>query len=198
MPAGQTVALVGATGAGKSTIAKLISRFYDPVAGSVRLDGVDLAADRRDRPARGNRHGHPGRLPVLPDRSPTTSPSAVLASDRADVEAAARAAGAHDFIERLRMTPYAPPTRAQAGGRLSAGQRQAGRVRAGVPRRPGPYHLCDEHSLTALTMPTKAEPFSARPAQPCWHDLAPRDHRPPTCPTRGDRRPGGRPSRLMG
>jgi len=42
IPAGQTVALVGATGAGKSTIAKLISRFYDPSAGGVRLDGVDL------------------------------------------------------------------------------------------------------------------------------------------------------------
>ena len=42
VPAGQTVALVGTTGAGKTTIAKLVSRFYDPVAGRVRLDGVDL------------------------------------------------------------------------------------------------------------------------------------------------------------
>ena len=42
IPAGQTVALVGATGAGKSTIAKLVARFYDPVAGAVCLDGVDL------------------------------------------------------------------------------------------------------------------------------------------------------------
>jgi len=42
VPAGQTVALVGTTGAGKSTIAKLIARFYDPTAGSVSLDGVDL------------------------------------------------------------------------------------------------------------------------------------------------------------
>ena len=42
VPAGQTVALVGATGAGKSTVAKLVARFYDPVAGAVRLDGVDL------------------------------------------------------------------------------------------------------------------------------------------------------------
>src|SRR5262249_14198740 len=42
IPAGQTVALVGATGAGKSTIAKLVCRFYDPTGGVVRLDGVDL------------------------------------------------------------------------------------------------------------------------------------------------------------
>src|SRR5205814_805710 len=42
IPAGQTVALVGPTGAGKSTVARLIARFYDPVAGAVRLDGIDL------------------------------------------------------------------------------------------------------------------------------------------------------------
>jgi ATP-binding cassette, subfamily B, bacterial len=42
IPAGQTIALVGTTGAGKSTLAKLIGRFYDPSAGTVELDGVDL------------------------------------------------------------------------------------------------------------------------------------------------------------
>ncbi len=42
VPAGQTVALVGTTGAGKTTIAKLVTRFYDPVSGSVTLDGTDL------------------------------------------------------------------------------------------------------------------------------------------------------------
>src|SRR6185503_2627774 len=42
IPAGQTVALVGTTGAGKTTIAKLIARFYDPTSGSVTLDGIDL------------------------------------------------------------------------------------------------------------------------------------------------------------
>jgi ABC-type multidrug transport system fused ATPase/permease subunit len=42
VPAGQTVALVGTTGAGKTTIAKLIARFYDPTSGSVTLDGIDL------------------------------------------------------------------------------------------------------------------------------------------------------------
>ena len=42
IPAGQTIALVGTTGAGKSTLAKLISRFYDPSAGQVQIDGIDL------------------------------------------------------------------------------------------------------------------------------------------------------------
>ena len=47
VPAGQTVALVGTTGAGKTTIAKLIARFYDPTSGAVTLDGVDLRDARR-------------------------------------------------------------------------------------------------------------------------------------------------------
>src|SRR6185437_3688682 len=51
IPAGQTVALVGATGAGKSTLARLMCRFYDPIAGAVELDGIDLR-DLRDRDLR--------------------------------------------------------------------------------------------------------------------------------------------------
>ena len=51
VPAGQTVALVGTTGAGKTTIAKLATRFYDPIDGAVTLDGVDLRALDVDRPA---------------------------------------------------------------------------------------------------------------------------------------------------
>ena len=51
IPAGQTVALVGATGAGKSTLARLAARFYDPLEGEVRLDGVPLRPAGRRRPA---------------------------------------------------------------------------------------------------------------------------------------------------
>ena len=64
IPAGQTVALVGQTGAGKSTLAKLIARFYDVSAGSLTLDGVDLRQLSTDGPAPERRHGHPGGLPV--------------------------------------------------------------------------------------------------------------------------------------
>ena len=65
IPAGQTVALVGATGAGKSTLARLAARFYDPLEGEVRLDGVPLRPARRRRPAPRGGHGDPGELPVL-------------------------------------------------------------------------------------------------------------------------------------
>ena len=53
VPAGQTVALVGTTGAGKTTIAKLAARFYDPIGGRVLLDGVDLRDLADGRPAPG-------------------------------------------------------------------------------------------------------------------------------------------------
>jgi len=121
VPAGQTVALVGATGAGKTTIARLVARFYDPVEGTVRLDGVDLRdlsePDLRrgvvmvtqenflfaDTVAENIRFGRPG------------------ASDE-DVMAAAQAIGAHDFIAAL---PDGYDTDiGKRGGRLSAGQRQ--------------------------------------------------------------------------
>ena len=52
VPAGQTLALVGATGAGKTTLAKLATRFYDPTEGRVLLDGIDLRDLRSDGPAR--------------------------------------------------------------------------------------------------------------------------------------------------
>ena len=64
IPAGQTVALVGQTGAGKSTLAKLIARFYDPSDGSVLLDGVDLREPHAAGPAPRHRHGDAGGVPV--------------------------------------------------------------------------------------------------------------------------------------
>ncbi len=121
VPAGQTVALVGATGAGKSTIAKLISRFYDPGAGTVRLDGVDLRqiaeVDLREAIVMVTQDGFLFAGSVA-DNIAFGRPGATAE----EVEAAARAVGAHEFIERL-PAGYATDVR-KRGGRLSAGQRQ--------------------------------------------------------------------------
>jgi len=121
VPPGQTVALVGATGAGKSTFAKLVARFYDPTSGRVLLDGHDL----RDLPQRSLR----SQLGIVPQEGFLFSGMireniAFGRPDAADEEvlAAARAVGAHDFIERL---PDGYDTEVgERGGHLSAGQRQ--------------------------------------------------------------------------
>lgn len=121
LPAGQTVALVGTTGAGKTTIAKLISRFYDPTSGSVRLDGVDLR-DLSDDDLR--------RAVILVTQENFMFAGSVAeniefgrpGASRAEIEAAARAVGAHEFIGLL---PEGYDTSVgKRGDRLSAGQRQ--------------------------------------------------------------------------
>lgn len=121
VPAGQTVALVGVTGAGKSTIAKLIARFHDPVTGAVTLDGVDL----RQIPDESLR-----RAITLVSQENFMFSGTIAdnirfgrpgASDD-DVIAAATAIGADGFISAL-PDGYATGVRAR-GRRLSAGQRQ--------------------------------------------------------------------------
>ena len=121
IPAGQTVALVGATGAGKSTVAKLVARFYDPIAGTVRLDGVDLrsVADAELR-----------RAVVMVTQESFLFAGSVAdnialgapRASRSDVVAAARAVGADEFITAL-PDGYDTDVR-KRGARLSAGQRQ--------------------------------------------------------------------------
>ncbi|MFD9769299.1 ABC transporter ATP-binding protein [[Kitasatospora] papulosa] len=121
IPAGQTVAFVGETGAGKSTLVKLVARFYDPTSGRVTADGTDLRM--LDRTA--YRH----RLGVVPQESylfEGTVRDAIAyglpeATD-AQVEAAARAVGAHDMIATLE-DGYLHRV-AERGRNLSAGQRQ--------------------------------------------------------------------------
>jgi ABC-type multidrug transport system fused ATPase/permease subunit len=121
VPPGQTVALVGATGAGKSTLAKLVARFYDPDEGRVLLDGHDL----RDVTERSLR----SQLGVVPQEgflfSGTIRDNIAFGRPDAgdeEVRAAARAVGAHEFIERL---PDGYDTEVgERGGHLSAGQRQ--------------------------------------------------------------------------
>ncbi|MFD5554289.1 ABC transporter ATP-binding protein [Streptomyces sp. NPDC127068] len=121
IPAGQTVAFVGETGAGKSTLVKLVARFYDPTAGRVTVDGTDL----RSLDLTSYRH----RLGVVPQEAylfPGTVRDAIAygrpdAAD-AEVEAAARAVGAHDMIATL-DGGYLHEV-AERGRNLSAGQRQ--------------------------------------------------------------------------
>ena len=121
IPAGQTIALVGTTGAGKSTLAKLVSRFYDPTRGAVTLDDVDL------------RRLHPKDLRraivmvtqeaylfsgTVADNIALGKPDATLD----EIEAAAKAVGADAFIRAL---PDGYDTDVnKRGGRVSAGQRQ--------------------------------------------------------------------------
>ncbi|MUL48875.1 ABC transporter ATP-binding protein [Mycobacterium sp. CBMA293] len=121
VPAGQTVALVGATGAGKTTIAKLIARFYDPVTGAVTLDGVDLRSI-----AQGDLRQHV----VMVTQENFMFAGSVADNIRfgrpdatdAEIRAAAEAVGADRFIAAL---PEGYDTDvANRGGRLSAGQRQ--------------------------------------------------------------------------
>ncbi|WP_329392438.1 ABC transporter ATP-binding protein [Streptomyces sp. NBC_01716] len=121
IPAGQTVAFVGETGAGKSTLVKLVARFYDPTSGRVTADGTDL----RDLDMTAYRH----RLGVVPQEAylfAGTVRDAIAygrpgATD-AEVESAARAVGAHEMIATL-DGGYLHEV-AERGRNLSAGQRQ--------------------------------------------------------------------------
>jgi ATP-binding cassette, subfamily B, bacterial len=121
IPAGQTVALVGATGAGKTTIARLLARFYDPVEGAVTLDGVDLR--------RLAEHDLRRAVVIVTQESFLFSGSVAdniafgrPGASRGEIERAARAIGAHEFIASL-PDGYDTDVR-KRGGRLSAGQRQ--------------------------------------------------------------------------
>ncbi|MEV0125989.1 ABC transporter ATP-binding protein [Streptomyces sp. NPDC050703] len=121
LPAGQTVAVVGSTGAGKSTLAKLLARFYDPTEGRVLLDGVDL----RDLAGAELRRGVVMVTQEAFLFSGTVAENIAIGrpdATREDVERAARAIGAHDFIASL-PDGYDTDVR-KRGGRISAGQRQ--------------------------------------------------------------------------
>ncbi|MFG2896469.1 ABC transporter ATP-binding protein [Streptomyces zaomyceticus] len=121
IPAGQTVAVVGATGAGKSTLAKLLARFYDPTDGAVRLDGVDL----RDLSTPELRRGVVMVTQEAFLFSGTVAENIAIGrpdASRAEIEEAARAIGAHEFITAL-PDGYDTDVR-KRGGRISAGQRQ--------------------------------------------------------------------------
>ncbi|MCC2033714.1 ABC transporter ATP-binding protein [Microbacterium allomyrinae] len=121
IPAGQIVALVGTTGAGKSTVAKLVARFYDTTEGQVRLDGIDVRdlafSDLRRAVVMVTQESFLFSGTIAENIAigrPSASPD--------DIRAAARAVGADRFIDRL---PDGIDTDVhKRGGRLSAGQRQ--------------------------------------------------------------------------
>ena len=121
IPPGQTIALVGETGAGKSTFAKLVARFYDPSEGSVRVDGHDL----RDITA----HSLRSQMGIVPQEgflfSGTVRENIAFGRPDAtdeDIAAAARAVGADNFIAALE---HGYDTQVgERGVQLSAGQRQ--------------------------------------------------------------------------
>jgi ATP-binding cassette subfamily B protein len=121
VPAGTSVALVGHTGAGKSTIAKLLARFYDPREGRITIDGHGLRDVTQESLRR--------QLGIVPQEgflfAGTVRENIAFgrpgASDE-EIEAAARAVGAHDFVVELEHG-YETEV-AERGGRLSLGQRQ--------------------------------------------------------------------------
>jgi ATP-binding cassette, subfamily B, bacterial len=121
IPPGQTVALVGETGAGKSTFAKLVARFYDPTAGGVLVDGHDLRTITA--------HSLRSQMGIVPQEgflfSGTIRENIAFGDPSAtdeEIEAAARAVGAHGFVSELE-DGYDSQI-GERGVQLSAGQRQ--------------------------------------------------------------------------
>jgi ATP-binding cassette subfamily B protein len=153
---GQVTAIVGATGAGKTSLVSLLSRFYDPWKGRVLIDGHDL----RDLTLRSLRENvalvlqEPFLFPIsVADNIAFGRPGAT----RAEVVAAARAAHAHEFIERL---PLGYDTViAEKGGSLSGGERQRIAIARAVLK-DAPILILDEPT-SALDARTEAQIFEA-------------------------------------
>ncbi|MCZ4352960.1 ABC transporter transmembrane domain-containing protein [Roseovarius aestuarii] len=138
--AGETIALVGPSGAGKTTVIQLIQRFYDPDAGQVTLDGVPLSQMRRDAFRQ-----HLALVPQDPVIFATTARENIrfgrLGATDAEVEAAARAAAAHEFIKGL---PEGYDSQVgERGVMLSGGQKQRIAIARAILR-DAPVLLLDE------------------------------------------------------
>jgi ATP-binding cassette subfamily B protein len=121
VPAGTTVALVGHTGAGKSTIAKLLARFYDPTGGRITIDGADLRDVTQESLRR--------QLGIVPQEgflfAGTLAENVAFGTpgaSREEIESAARTVGADELVERLEEG-YETQL-GERGSRLSLGQRQ--------------------------------------------------------------------------
>ena len=153
---GQTVAILGATGAGKSTLINLIPRFYDVTAGRILVDGADVRGVTQDSLL--------SRIGVVPQEtvlfSGTVSDNIRYGRPQAsqdDVEAAARAAQAHDFILEL---PDGYETRIEErGGNLSGGQKQRIAIARALLLRPDILILDDSTSAVDVETETKIQDY---------------------------------------
>jgi len=130
---GQTVALVGGTGGGKSTLLKLLLRFIDPDSGAILVDGIDIAT--LDPASLRHRIGYVAQDPFLTDGTIADNIAyGERVPDRTRVEAAARAAEAHGFIAAL-PSGYDSPV-GERGAALSGGQRQRIALARALYRKP--------------------------------------------------------------
>ena len=149
IPAGQTVGLVGMTGSGKSTLVKLLLRFYEPQGGSIQFDGVDIREIKLAELRRGI--GYVSQETFLTDDSIASNIS-YGGADIADVSQAARLAEAHDFVEGL-PEKYASMV-GERGQRLSGGQRQRLSIARVIQKDP-PVLIFDE-ATSAVDNETEA------------------------------------------
>ncbi len=179
------------TGAGKSTLVKLVARFYDPTAGRVLVDGARPARPRPRRLPPPARHRAPGAVPVLGHDRPTTSPTAGPTRRDAEVEAAARADRRATTWSRRCRGGYLHVL-SERGRSLSAGQRQlVALARAALV---DPAILLLDEATSQLDLATEARVARAMDAVAADRTTLVIAHRLPTArPRRPDRRDGRRP-----
>ena len=151
IPAGATVALVGQSGSGKSTMADLIPRFYDPTAGRVTIGGTDIR--NLDIAALRSLTGIVSQEPILfNDTVAANIAFGVDDATREQIVEAARVANAHEFISEMEAG-YDTPV-GDRGCRLSGGQRQRISIARAILKNP-PIIILDE-ATTALDSPSEA------------------------------------------